>query len=81
MYLTLIHNGGGSMCEAAHARKVIGPFTTHQHAVNAGNGFYQRVAPHNDCLRQETFHTVVEIPDTPISMVDAADEYIQEWNE
>ena len=79
MYLTLIHNGGGGQCEAADARKVIGPFNTPQRADAAGDEFYVIVAPKNDNLRRETFHSVVEIPDTPISVQDAADEYIEEW--
>jgi len=79
MYLTLIHNGGGGMCEAADARKVLGPFRTYGKANKAGQKFYEAVSPHNDYLRRETFHTVVEIPEPAIRMADAAEEYIQEW--
>ena len=77
MYLTLIHIGGAGQAEVAYPRACVGPFTTYQQADDAGEEFYQQVFQFSDQLRQECFHTVVQIPVAPLSVQDSADEFLK----
>ena len=63
-YLTLIHNGYGSMVEGSEARDVLGPFGTLTQAEQAGNEFCDAV---DEILNDgETWFTTIEIPHEPV---------------
>lgn len=62
MFLTLIHDGSGSMVEAADPWFVFGPYATAQEADDAGEQFYHGIE-HTSDLGRIVWFTVIEIPD------------------
>ena len=67
MFLTLWHNGGGSMVEAADAEYVLGPYDTLEEAEEAGEEVYER-CKHIPYVLIDCWFTVVEIPASPVAV-------------
>lgn len=70
-FLTLIHQGNGSLVEGADAQLVLGPFPTQQDAHTAGMQYLSRVDPQDT---NNLFWTVVEIPSSQLTPEEALDE-------
>lgn len=69
-FLTLIHEGGGSMYEGSGAQYVFGTFDTNAAAAIAGDDWLTAADAINPQRAKEYWYTVVPVPDPTVMIED-----------